>query len=206
MSLFRTLSSTLSSFSKEKYPIDNSPIVAPNLFSKTLISRSVLTKPSILSTNYSPPRYIPSVKSEPVVSKSLTTPTLTTKTIQFKVVDELESLPRPNVYVDGKHTTIGDDDGNVTLHNVSIGSTIKITYVGMKNYEAAANAIPATVVLESNPTELKEVVVTRPKKTTPLTKPEATKNNTFLWALGAIVLVGGIKYMSSNNKSVKAKI
>ena len=73
-----------------------------------------------------------------------------------------EPLIGATVAVKGKPAiaTSTDLDGNFTLSVPSAGSTLVVTYVGMKPAEVKASSSPLTIKLESNAQQLGEVVVT----------------------------------------------
>lgn len=60
---------------------------------------------------------------------------------------------------DTKMATVTNLDGKFSLINVPQGSTIVVTYIGCKPYEAVWSGNPLDIVLEDNSTALDEVVV-----------------------------------------------
>lgn len=60
---------------------------------------------------------------------------------------------------DTKMATVTNLDGKFSLINVPKGSTIVVTYIGCKPYEAVWSGNPLDIVLEDNSTALDEVVV-----------------------------------------------
>jgi len=76
--------------------------------------------------------------------------------------DEQEPIIGATVSVKGSPSiaTATDIDGKFTLNAPSANSVIQVKFVGMKSAEAKASGSPLTFYLESNATQLGEVVVT----------------------------------------------
>ncbi|MDE6490877.1 MAG: SusC/RagA family TonB-linked outer membrane protein [Muribaculaceae bacterium] len=86
--------------------------------------------------------------------------TRVTGTVIFQ--EDQEPVIGATVSVKGnpKIATATDIDGKFVLNVPSASSTIMVTYVGMKPVEVKASSSPLEIVLESNATQLGEVVVT----------------------------------------------
>jgi len=122
------------------------------------------------------------------------------KTISFTVADDNETLPGANIAVDGIGKAQTDINGNVTIPNISLDASIKITYVGYDDYITTASTIPSVVILKKGITMLSEVVVEKKS-------PKASSNNSWMWwIVGAVAAVGIYKYSKTGAKVVRAKI
>ncbi len=132
-----------------------------------------------------PPVYTPTVMPTPVIempvfedvlpkSDSVNYAQNIKKTISFTVADDNETLPGANIAVDGIGKAQTDINGNVTIPNISLDASIKITYVGYDDYITTASTIPSVVILKKGITMLSEVVVEKKS-------PKASSNNSWMW-------------------------
>ena len=120
------------------------------------------------------------------------------KTISFTVATSKETLPGANIAVNGIATAQTDGNGRVTLPNIAIDSTIKITYIGYDDYSVIASQVPNKVIMNEGATALTEIKVVNNYK-----KPS---NSKLLWWLAAAAGAFGIYQYSTGSKVVKAKI
>ena len=95
-------------------------------------------------------------------------------------VQDEGGMPIPGVNVIVKNTTKGsvtDFDGNFTISDVEIGSTLTFSYVGYVTYEVViANGNDMAIVLQEDVAQLDEVVVIGYGTQT---KKEITQQRTF---------------------------
>lgn len=122
------------------------------------------------------------------------------KTITFTVADGTETIPGANIAVNGVGTATTDINGRVTLPNVSLNDSIRISYIGFEDYVGTVSTIPSIVVLKEGAIMLDEVIIQAWKK------PVAS-SNTWAWLLlGAVGVAAAYKFSKSGTKIVRAKI
>lgn len=182
-------------------PIKISPVTFENI-------NPVMT----LENTYFPiiqPLFTTPIPIAPVFS----TPTIDSKiTISTMVYDEFgDPLPGANVHIDGKPIASTYNDGSVTVPGIATStSTVRITYVGMKDYVISAVFLPKKVIMQVDVIALEGVTIIVPKKdtTVPYTAPVAKAGMS--WLLWIALLAAGYKGMQyfkdDKPKTVKAKI
>lgn len=106
-----------------------------------------------------------------------------------------ETLPAANISVNGVPKTQTNSNGVFTLYNILSTDSIKVTYIGQKDYEVKALDFPNSIEMRESAEGLKEVIITAAKKPT----------NWLLW-LG-IGTVGFLAYQKYGAKApIKAKL
>jgi hypothetical protein len=147
------------------------------------------------------------------VAPVFSTPTIDSKiTISTMVYDEFgDPLPGANVHIDGKPIASTYNDGSVTVPGIATStSTVRITYVGMKDYVISAVFLPKKVIMQVDVIALEGVTIIVPKKdtTVPYSAPVAKAGMS--WLLWIALLAAGYKGMQyfkdDKPKTVKAKI
>lgn len=140
-------------------------------------------------------------------------------TIATTVYDEFgDPLPGANIHIDGKPIASTYDNGSVTVPGIATStSIIKITYVGMKDYEISAVFLPRAVRMQPDLIELSGVTIVIPNKIQTLTPPttavvpkptpttEPSKTNWLLW-IGVAGIGFKVFQKMTAGTTVKAKI
>ncbi len=96
-----------------------------------------------------------------------------TKTISFTVKDKFGTISLANIQVNGVGTAVTDDNGRVTLPNIPVDATIKISYIGFDDYVSTASTIPSAVILKEGVKMLNEVNIQNTYK--------KSSSNTWMW-------------------------
>jgi len=122
-----------------------------------------------------------------------------TKTISFTVKDKFGTISLANIQVNGVGTAVTDDNGRVTLPNIPVDATIKISYIGFDDYVSTASTIPSAVILKEGVKMLNEVNIQNTYK-------KSSSNTWMWWIVGAVAAVGIYKYSKTGAKVVRAKI
>lgn len=160
-------------------------------------------QPSIGTQNYfNPTPVLPKVVApvvyvaEPIQTVAVVVPK---KTISFTVKDQQgATIPGANIEVNGVGTAQTDINGKVTLPNIPVDASIKISFVGFESNLTTASTITSVVILKDGVEMLSEVVIENKYK-----KP----SNSLLWLLaGAAAAFGIYKYSQTGTKVVRAKI
>lgn len=132
-------------------------------------------------------------------------------TISTTVYDEFgDPLPGANIHIDGKPIASTYNNGTVTVPGIATStSTIKITYVGMKDYSISAVFLPKKVMMKVEAVELGGLTITVPKKPdTIVDAPKSVTKAGMSWIMWLLLFGGVYKGMQhfSTSKPVKAKI
>ncbi|SDZ90792.1 hypothetical protein SAMN05443667_101248 [Flavobacterium gillisiae] len=124
-------------------------------------------------------------------------------TISATVLDEFgKPTPDANISVSGVGVATTNLNGIFAIKNVASNALIKVTYIGMENYEMEASLLPATIQMRTTAEGLADVVVKNNYK-----KPVSNdKLGTWLFWFSAIG-TGVLLYKKyGTSKTIKAKI